>query len=1025
MFQFSVSSNIFMLMILVGAISSLIFLQIYNVYTSQIQSISVRHSPSVDESLMASIIVTVPIIIEMLFDFPMIINKEEAIFYSIRLVMLFNLMIPSIVLRFNNSSSTFATLYPLLLSIRVITTLGTILTYLNSLYFRSIWRLSNTISIFGFLVAGVFCQLLARGKSSDLLSLLSIIFIIFSTFQFICTSFIWIWGNLHNIIDTEQSQCYRVSTIYLFSYVAEVITVVVIILQNHHSNEWNTIHLYDSNHISTLIYVQIAFTVLNTILPGRLSRTEQISIYADAKSKRTFIRYVSHEIRTPLNTISLGLTLLGSLFNNDTTVSSTADIERAHTVADVQKSCDAAMKILNDLLTYDKLEKGILHLDIKQIKAIYYFNKTIKNSISKAEELGYSFQFQISDANVTNHGFEDKLHHIYINIDEQKLSLVIDALISNAIKFSSIGSTIIFRVEISDSLSLESMTMMAMNLKNDNKARLSSNKLRFLVIDCGQGISAEDADKVFSDIVQFNPGQLRGGAGDGLGLYISKSIVELHGGQLGYTSDGSHKGSQFYIDLPYEKKAFSSSSDSFMSNIASNAQFILAPLRNAIESSHSITSFRSSSSSKVTSGYQLFSKSHSSIINHRKVYLNVATTSKDNQSSENSEIISINTRNHSFSSFIGNDSFHPNKMIHQDVVSEFVDIPRRRHSDDKNHIMTLESISEKPYGLVEYNSSSNLVNNISSKITSHRIKFKPMVSFNENHQNDNINEQNSSSTRVTINPIDCNLSMELPKSIVDEETKERSDENIINKNDVRNNNNNNPVDPLPVVVPVKVSLPRALIVDDSALTRKMLNKIMTREGFDCIEVTDGDEAVKLIEAIMDSMERVNIMKQVNNISGITRRSIRQSFIDTFVRGSPRNSVKMSSSPRGGNDYKITTNIRKSYFRSSFGVDNTTTPLPAISSPNDNNHNNNDTFENEDYSAFTILPDYDVILMDFVMERMNGPDAAKRMRDMGYNGIILGVTGNALAGDIQHFIQQGANAVLTKPLDIKLFKRTYE
>jgi CheY-like chemotaxis protein len=59
---------------------------------------------------------------------------------------------------------------------------------------------------------------------------------------------------------------------------------------------------------------------------------------------------------------------------------------------------------------------------------------------------------------------------------------------------------------------------------------------------------------------------------------------------------------------------------------------------------------------------------------------------------------------------------------------------------------------------------------------------------------------------------------------------------------------------------------------------------------------------------------------------------------------------------------------------------------------------------------------DLVLMDYVMVRMNGPEAARRMRiDLGYRGGLIGITGNALPEDLDTFRDHGANMVLTKPL----------
>jgi CheY-like chemotaxis protein len=68
---------------------------------------------------------------------------------------------------------------------------------------------------------------------------------------------------------------------------------------------------------------------------------------------------------------------------------------------------------------------------------------------------------------------------------------------------------------------------------------------------------------------------------------------------------------------------------------------------------------------------------------------------------------------------------------------------------------------------------------------------------------------------------------------------------------------------------------------------------------------------------------------------------------------------------------------------------------------------------------------EVILMDFVMPNLSGPAATEKIRHMGYRGVIIGVTGNALTEDVEYFMRSGANAVLTKPLDINEMLRIIE
>jgi len=89
--------------------------------------------------------------------------------------------------------------------------------------------------------------------------------------------------------------------------------------------------------------------------------------------KRIFVRYVSHEIRTPLNTVFLGLKLL-----HDDMTKKNKDLLMLETVNDIKDSCDIAVNILNDLLTYEKLEGGLLEVDMKPMNAVNFVKATVK-----------------------------------------------------------------------------------------------------------------------------------------------------------------------------------------------------------------------------------------------------------------------------------------------------------------------------------------------------------------------------------------------------------------------------------------------------------------------------------------------------------------------------------------------------------------------------------------------------------------------------------------------------------------------
>ena len=104
-------------------------------------------------------------------------------------------------------------------------------------------------------------------------------------------------------------------------------------------------------------------------------------------------------------------------------------------------------------------------------------------------------------------------------------------LLSNALKFTPSEGTVAVRIGIDNfTLSVE-------------------------VQDSGVGISAENQRRLFNEVVQFHAKAHQGGGGSGLGLWISKKIVDMHGGSIGVRSEGEGKGSTFNFTLPIARRA--------------------------------------------------------------------------------------------------------------------------------------------------------------------------------------------------------------------------------------------------------------------------------------------------------------------------------------------------------------------------------------------------------------------------------------------------------------------------------------
>jgi hypothetical protein len=134
-----------------------------------------------------------------------------------------------------------------------------------------------------------------------------------------------------------------------------------------------------SECICMYMFIQIIYTMFVMSIPGRISRLEVGFLSRDMKERQAFIRYISHEIRTPLNTVFLGLEYVTSALKEipsrkwDTSVEPIID-----TVTDIYCSCEIALSILNDLLTFDKME-GDSGSEILELPFIYYrFTQTFQ-----------------------------------------------------------------------------------------------------------------------------------------------------------------------------------------------------------------------------------------------------------------------------------------------------------------------------------------------------------------------------------------------------------------------------------------------------------------------------------------------------------------------------------------------------------------------------------------------------------------------------------------------------------------------
>ncbi|WP_144394982.1 hybrid sensor histidine kinase/response regulator [Pleionea sediminis] len=229
--------------------------------------------------------------------------------------------------------------------------------------------------------------------------------------------------------------------------------------------------------------------------------------------KSDFLANMSHEIRTPMNGILGMVSLLqGTPLNQ----------EQKEMLNTISSSGEGLLTILNDILDISKIESGKITLENQpfDLKAM-------------VQELAFIFS---NEANKKNIGFEyyKGLNTLpsYIIGDVFRLKQVIINLISNAIKFTKQGK-----------VSLE--------VKNCSESD-ENVVIRFSVIDTGIGISEDDIDYLFQPFSQADTSITRRFGGTGLGLTISRQLVNLMGGDINIESE-ENKGSKFFFELSFKK----------------------------------------------------------------------------------------------------------------------------------------------------------------------------------------------------------------------------------------------------------------------------------------------------------------------------------------------------------------------------------------------------------------------------------------------------------------------------------------
>lgn len=233
----------------------------------------------------------------------------------------------------------------------------------------------------------------------------------------------------------------------------------------------------------------------------------------EERERRLFVSNVSHELRTPLTSVKSYLEALDEGALSEPVAPDFIKVSLDET--------NRMMRMVSDLLSLSRIDNSTSHLDI-ELTNFTAFITFILNRFDKIRSQNDDKKYEIIR--------DYPINSIWVEIDTDKMTQVIDNIINNAIKYSPDGGKITVSMKTTD-------TQMILSISDE-----------------GLGIPKKDLPKIFDRFYRVDKARSRAQGGSGLGLAIAKEIIKQHNGFIWAKSEYG-KGSTFTIVLPYDKEA--------------------------------------------------------------------------------------------------------------------------------------------------------------------------------------------------------------------------------------------------------------------------------------------------------------------------------------------------------------------------------------------------------------------------------------------------------------------------------------
>ena len=262
-------------------------------------------------------------------------------------------------------------------------------------------------------------------------------------------------------------------------------------------------------HISlTVSPIKVGSTIIGASKIARdVSEQHRLREEAEEASrlKDEFLATLSHELRTPLNIVIGYTSMLGKGLMGEA--------QRTRAVEIIHRNAEALARLVGELLDTSRIISGKIRLDVRQCDVSALVGEAVENIRPSADAKGIALEAAVPAA-------------IFLYGDRDRLRQVMWNLLSNAVKFTPSRGRI--------------------------QVRMSAKPewVRVAVRDTGIGVPPDALPYIFQRFFQAESGRSGDNGGLGLGLALSRSFVELHGGRIGANSAGLGRGTEVWIELP-------------------------------------------------------------------------------------------------------------------------------------------------------------------------------------------------------------------------------------------------------------------------------------------------------------------------------------------------------------------------------------------------------------------------------------------------------------------------------------------